>query len=187
MLFVAVDVEMFTAARSLVSDRLVGEIYLDLHLRIVPDTLEHFGEEFLCHLYGQYEVIEFIILMDIGKERTDDYTEAITRDGPSRVLATGARTEILACHEDAAAIGGVVEYKILDRMTILIITPVTEEVVAKTFLVSGLEKTGWYDLVGIHILQRKGNAGRCDNIKLLLHLFMGLMGQMGLIGSRGDQ
>ena len=53
------------------------------------------------------------------------------------------------------------------------IAPVAEKVVAKeTFLAGGgLQETGGDDLVGIHVLQWQGNAGGCDDIEFLFHVF----------------
>jgi hypothetical protein len=86
------------------------------------------------------------------------------------MFATGARTEVLASHEDTAAIGGVVEDKILNQAAICAISPVAKEVLAKAFLIGGLEETGRYNLISIYILQWQRNTGRCDNVEFLFHI-----------------
>ena len=87
------------------------------------------------------------------------------------MLARRARAEILACHEDATAVGGVVEHEVLVGRAVSIVAPVAEQVVAKELLLAGgsLEETGRDDLVGIDVLQRKGNAGGCYNVEFLFH------------------
>ncbi len=90
------------------------------------------------------------------------------------MLTRGPTTEILASHEDAAGICGVVEYETLVESTIGPVAPVPEEIVAKEFLLTGrgLEETGWNDLVSIYILQWKRNAGRYYYIKFLFHILI---------------
>lgn len=107
--------------------------------------------------------------MNVSEERTDDYAEAITGDGPSGMLAAGARAKVLSGHKDTARVAGIVEDEVLLQAAVFVITPVAEEVIAEAFLVSSLEEAGGDDLVCIYILQGKRNAAGCDDIEFLFH------------------
>ena len=87
------------------------------------------------------------------------------------MITTGAGTEVLTRYEDATFILGVVEDKILNDTTVLPIAPVAKQVVAKELLLAGgsLKETGRDNLVGIDVLQRKGNACGCYNVEFLFH------------------
>ena len=82
-----------------------------------------------------------------------------------------ARTEVLASHEDAAFELGVVEDEILNHTAVLPVSPVAKQVVAKEFFLLGgcLEEACGDNLVGVHILQRKGHTRRCYDVKFLFH------------------
>ena len=58
--------------------------------------------------------VEFVVLVDIGKEAADDHPEPVVGYGPRCVLPARARTEVLARHEYLALVLGVVEHKVLD-------------------------------------------------------------------------
>ena len=173
VLLVAVDVEVFASACGFVGDDLIGEIDFYLHLRVLADALEEFGEEGLAHHHRQYEVVEFVVLVDIGEKGADDHPEAVASYRPGSMLTGGTRTEVLACHEDASAVGGIIEHEVRIRGAVGLIAPVAEEVVAKEFLLTGscLEEACGDDLVGIHILQWKWHASGCYNVEFLLHTY----------------
>ena len=86
MLLVAVDFEVLALASSKIGHGLVRKIHLHLCLVILVDALEKLLQEFLAYHYWQYEVIQLVVLVDISKERADDYTEACACDGPGSVL-----------------------------------------------------------------------------------------------------
>ena len=98
--------------------------------------------------------MKLVILVDIGKERADNHSEAIAGDGPGSMLTTAAGTEILTCHKDATRIGGIVKDKILVKTTVSVVAPVAKKVIAKETLLACccLQKTGRDNLVCIHIL-----------------------------------
>ena len=100
ILLVAVDFESLAPTRSKVGDGLVWHIHLHLHLRILLDALEEFCQEFITYHYWQHEVVQLVVLVDVGKERGDDHAEAIARNCPSRMFTTRTRTEVLACHQN---------------------------------------------------------------------------------------
>ena len=109
--------------------------------------------------------------MDIRKEAADNHPEAITGNRPGGMLTTGTVTEVLASHEDATTVCRVVQHEALINGTIGIVTPVTEEIIAKETLLAGrrLQETGRDNLVGVHILQRKGHTSGCYNVEFLFH------------------
>ena len=171
MLLVAVDVEVLRVACGFVGDRLPGQIHLDLGLRVVLDALEEFSKEYLAHLDREHEVIELVVLMDIGKERRDDHSEAIAGNSPGGMFAAGARAEILAGHQYAARVGRVVEYEVLVHAAVSLVAPVAEKVVAEEALLAGgsLQKSGGDNLVGVHILDGKWHTGAGYDVELLFH------------------
>ena len=86
MLLVAIDFEVLALAGSKIGHGLVRKIYLYLCLVILVDALEEFLQELLAYHYRQNEVVQLVVLVDISKERADDYTEACTCDSPGSVL-----------------------------------------------------------------------------------------------------
>ena len=104
MLLVAVDFEVLALAGSKIGDCLVRKIYLHLCLVIHVDALEEFLQEFLAYYYRQYEVVQFVVLVDISEERADDNTEASACDSPGSVLTGRTSTEVLAGYEDDTTI-----------------------------------------------------------------------------------
>ena len=170
MFLVAVYLEMLAAASGEVGDGLVGQVDTHLGLMVAVDALEKFLEERLANHHRQNEIVEFIVLVDVSKEGADDHAEASTSYRPCGMFARGARAEVLARHEDAAAVGGVVHHEVGLRRAVGIVAPVAEKVVAHALLVDGLEESGGYYLVGVHILKRKGNAGGSYDIEFLFHL-----------------
>ena len=158
---------MLRFARSEVGHRLVGHIDPHLGLRVSLDAGEEFCQEFITHHYWQHEVVQLVVLVDVGKERGDDHAETIAGNGPGGMLAARARTEVLACHQNlmhtfagCLAVVGLVEDEVLLRLALLVVAPVAEQVVAEEALVPrrGFQEAGRNDLVGIDILQRKRNA-----------------------------
>ena len=63
MLLIAVDIEMLLTACSLVGHRLLRQIDLYLCLRIGLDALEQLSEETFADLYRQYEIVQFVVLV----------------------------------------------------------------------------------------------------------------------------
>ena len=158
MFLVAVDFEVLALAGSKIGHGLVRKIYLHLCLVILVDALEEFLQEFLAYYYWQYEVVQLVVLVDISKERADDYTEACTCDSPGSMLTGRTGTEVLASYEDDTTVRWVVHHEVWLWSSVGIVAPVAEEVVAHALFIDGLEETGWDDLVCIYILQRKRNA-----------------------------
>ena len=152
MLLIAIDIEMLRVSCSQICNRLTGQVHFHLSLQIILNTLKQFCEECLAHLYRKNEVIQFVVLVDIRKERTNHNPEAIARNSPCSMLTTGARTEVLARYEDAALVFRIIQDEILNQATVGTIAPVTKKVIAKTLLIRCLEETGRDNLVGIYIL-----------------------------------
>ena len=82
LFLVAVDFKLLALACSEVGDSLVGQVNLYLHLRVLLNALKEFGEELLAHYHRQHEVVEFVVLVDVGKEAADNHAESITGDCP---------------------------------------------------------------------------------------------------------
>ena len=169
MLLITIDFEVLALAGGHICDRLVGQIHLHLSLVVFGDAVKEFLEEGLADDDREHKVVQLIVLMNVSKERADDYSETITGYCPCGVLAAGARAKVLAGHEDAAGVAGIVEDEVLLQAAVFVIAPVAEEVVAEAFLVSSLEEAGGDDLVCIYILQRKRNAAGSDDIEFLFH------------------
>ena len=87
ILLVAVDVEVFTAARGGVRDGLCGQVDDDFGLGIRLDGSKELGEERFAHHDGQDEIVQLIILVNVGKEAAHDDSETVTGYRPCRVFA----------------------------------------------------------------------------------------------------
>ena len=165
---VAVDVEMFLEVAGRVGDGLVWEVNHHVHLRIGLDIGKELLKEGFADHNWKDEVIEFVLLVDIGKETAHNDAETIAGNGPGGVFATRPATEVLARHKDGARISGVVEHKVFLR-AVGVIAPVAEKIVAKARLVGGFEETRWDDLVGVDVLQRERHAGAVYDVEFLFH------------------
>ena len=178
MLLVGVDFKGLATTRCLVGHGLGGQIHFHLGFGIGGDAFEQFLQKALAHHNGQHEVVQLVVLVDIGKEAGDNHAEAIPGDGPGSMFAAGARAEVLTGHEDAATVGGVVQHKVLVQSSISIVAPVAEEVVAEELLLAGggFEETSRDDLVGIYVLQREGrilsvstfSSGRVTQVEVMM-------------------
>ena len=76
MLLVSVYLKMLALACSEVCHGLIGQVYLHLCLVVLVDAGKEFLKEFLAHHYRQHKIVEFVVLVDVGKERADDHTES---------------------------------------------------------------------------------------------------------------
>ena len=70
-----------------------GKIDLDLGLRVCLYGGEEVGEEGVRNDYGKDAIVQFVLLMDVGKEAGDDDPEAIASDSPCGMLSARAATE----------------------------------------------------------------------------------------------
>jgi len=139
------------------------------NVAVFADAVEQLLQERLAHHHGQDEVVQLVVLVDVGEERADYHTEAVARDGPRGVLAAGAGAEVLARHEYASAVSRIVQHKVLLQRAVLVVPPVAEEVVAEALLVGGLEEARGDNLVCVHVLQREWNARACYHVEFLFH------------------
>ena len=165
---VAVDIEMLLEVAGRIGDGLVGEVNHHVHLRISLDVGKELLKEGFTDHNWKDEVIEFVLLVDIGKETAHDDAETVASNGPGGVFAARPATEVLACHENGARISGVVEHKVFLR-AVGVIAPVAEKIVAKARLVGGFEETRRDDLVGVDVLQRERHAGAVYDVEFLFH------------------
>ena len=83
---VTVDFKVLALTSGEVGDPLVGQVHLHFHLWIVMDALEKFGEEGFRHHDWQHEIVEFVVLVDVGEKGTDDDSEPISCNDPSRMI-----------------------------------------------------------------------------------------------------
>lgn len=159
MLLEMADVENLALAVCQIGDRLTGQI--DTHLRsmVLRYAVEQLLQERLADLYGQDKIVEFVVLVNVGKERTDDHAEAIAGDGPCGMLARRATTKILPCNKDAPPVGRIVEHKLGVRASVGVIPPVGKQATTEAILVGRLQKTGRHNLVSVYVLQRYRDAG----------------------------
>src|SRR5574344_229400 len=111
--------------------------------------------------------------MDISEKRTDNHTEAISCNGPCGMFTAASGSEVLACHEDAAGIRGIIEHEIGVQRAVRTVAPIPEEIVAKEILFTSgrLQEARRYDLIRIHVLQRQWHTSRCNYIEFLFHSF----------------
>ena len=171
MFLVAIDLKMFALACGFVCNRLVRQVNLHLCLMVLGNALEQLFKERFRNHYWQNKVVEFVVLVNVGKEAAYHHAEPISRNGPCCVLTRGARTEVLTSHKNDTTIRRVVKHEIFFRCSVSIISPVAEEVIAHAFLVCGFKETRWYDLVCIYVFKRKGYASACYDIEFLFHRF----------------
>ena len=87
MFFIGIDLECLTMTCREVGDGLIGKINFHLSLRIILNTLEEFIKERLTDLHGQNKIIQFVVLVNIGKETADDHPETITCDSPGSMFS----------------------------------------------------------------------------------------------------
>ena len=141
-----------------------GKIDLNLGLRVCLYGSEEVGEEGVRNDYGKDAIVQFVLLMDVGKEAGDDDPEAIASDSPCGMLSARAATEVAASDEDAGAgVGGIVEHEGGDGLALLVVAPIVKEIVAEALFRGGFEKAGGDDLIRVDVLERKGDAGAAED------------------------
>ena len=165
---IAIDIEMLLEVAGRVGDDLVWEVNHHVHLRIGLDVGKELLKEGFADHNWKDEVIEFVLLVDIGKETAHNDAETVAGNGPGGVFAARPATEVLARHEDGAGISGVVEHKVFLR-AVGVIAPVAEKIVAKARLVGGFEETRRDDLVGVDVLQWERHTGAVYDVEFLFH------------------
>ena len=84
---VAVDVEMLLEVAGRVVDGLVWEVNHHVHLRIGLDVGKELLKEGFADHNWKDEVIEFVLLVDIGKETAHNDAETVAGNGPGGVFA----------------------------------------------------------------------------------------------------
>ena len=85
MLLVGIDFEGFRLACRLVGNGLGRKVYFYFRLRVGKDRVEQFFQEPFAYHHRKHEIIQFVILVDIGKETGYYYTEAVTGNRPRRM------------------------------------------------------------------------------------------------------
>ena len=155
MFLVGIDFEGLRATRCQIGDGLFRQVDSDLRSVVVGNRLEEFLQERLAHDHGKYEVVEFVVLVYIGKERANDNPESIVGNGPCCMFTAGAASEVLAGNKDDSRISRIVEHEVGTGCSIGIVSPVAKQIVAHAYLIGSLEETGRDDLIGVNILQRK--------------------------------
>lgn len=76
---------------------------------------------------------------------------------------------------DLSAVGRIVQGKRFDFVTLLVVPPVAEQVFTEPLLVGSLQEAGRNDLVRIHILKGKRDAGRCYDVEFLFHFSLSIL------------
>ena len=109
--------------------------------------------------------------MDIREEAGNHHFESIAGNGPGRMLAAGTGAEVAASDEDFAPVAGVVQDEVRIRRSVRAVPPVTEQVVPEKRLVprGRLQEAGGNDLVRVHVLERKRDAGALYDVEFLFH------------------
>ena len=77
---------MLAVARCQVGYSLVGQVNPYLSFVVFVNAVEKFLQERLRNDNGQHEVVELVILVDVGKEAADNHPEAISCYGPGSML-----------------------------------------------------------------------------------------------------
>ena len=126
MFLVGIDFEMFALARSLVGDGLFGQIHFHFHLRIGRDRVEQLFQERLTYHHRKHKVVQFIVLVYIGKEARYHHTKTVTGNGPCSMLTAGTGTEVLSRHQNLSTVSGIVQNKVLVQRTVRMIAPIAE-------------------------------------------------------------
>ena len=85
------------------------------------------------------------------------------------MLTAAAAAEVLPCHQYHASIARVVQYEVLYRIALLVITPVAKQVLPEAFLVGSLEEACRYYLVCVDILQWKRDTRAGYYVEFLFH------------------
>src|SRR5690606_17275922 len=111
---------------------------------------------------GQQPDLVAVVEEDVGERRRDDRPEAVLLQGPGRVLATGATSEVLAREQDRGPlVTRLVQHEVgierapgvvHARLAPIEITQVVEQVRAKPGALDGLQELLGNDEVGIDVL-----------------------------------
>ena len=102
---------MFALARSLVGDGLFGQIHFHFHLRIGRDRVEQLFQERLTYHHRKHKVVQFIVLVYIGKEARYHHTETVTGNSPCSMLTAGTFTIILFGNDNGRDAFGFIQFR----------------------------------------------------------------------------
>src|ERR1700744_5599863 len=122
--FVRIYLEGFLFAGGYNTDYLFYQVNFHLCVMICKYRVEKFLQEFVAYLYWQQAVIQGVTFKNIGEKAAHHHVETVIGNGPGRMLATAAATEIPACNQYFSAIGWVVQHEILFWIVVLIKPPV---------------------------------------------------------------
>src|SRR6185312_13594028 len=167
--FIIVDVECFGSAVE--RDRLGGEVDADGGRRVFFHSTEQLLQELLADGHRQQEIIQRVVLENVGEEAADHHVETGVLDRPGRMFAARAATEVLSRYQYPALVRRVVEHEVFFRGVVAVIAPVAKQVIPEPFPGSGLEETGGDDLIGVDVLQVEGDSGGNDRIYCFGHDF----------------
>ncbi|CUX25040.1 hypothetical protein AGR7B_Cc270255 [Agrobacterium deltaense RV3] len=136
----------------------------------------------------QDAILETVIVEDVGEAGGDHAADAKIEKRPWRMFARGAATEIVTGYENLGVlVGGLVQYEIRIGRTILKITRLGEEALAKAGALDGLQIVFRNDHVGVDIDHRhgRGNArqlGEFFHLSLPVFPFNKIRGWLKLTG-----
>mgnify|MGYP001643278967 CR=1 FL=1 len=86
MLLVTVDFKMLALACCKVGYRLVGKVNLDLCPMVIGYAFEQFLQKAFRNNDRKHKVIQLVVLMNISKKTTNNYTKSIACNGPGRMF-----------------------------------------------------------------------------------------------------
>jgi (R)-citramalate synthase len=135
---------------------------------LVPERFGRHREYALGKNSGKANIIQN--LNELGLELTPEQTKAVTK----RITELGDRKELVTQDDLPYIVSDVLKHGAPEDKVKLVSYMVSTSYGLKPIAslkveIDGLEETGWYDLVGIYILQGERNAAGCDNIEFLFH------------------
>ena len=162
MLLVGIDLESLATSGCLVGHFLFGKIHFHFRLRISSNTAEQAPAGNLRSPLPAIRSCSTRCSCGYPQRNWRSRHGIHSLQWPTPHAHGLNRFRSFACHKNASAIQGIVQYKVLVQGSVGIVAPVAEQIVAKVFLFAGrcLQETGRNDLVGIHIFPKEG-AHRC--------------------------
>ena len=144
--FVCIDFEVFVASGSFIRNGLLGQVYFHFGFGIGRNRVEQFFEKRFAYDNREYEIVEFVVFVNIGKKTRYDNPKSVIGDGPSGVFPARSGTEIFTGYQYFTSVGRVIEYEIFIYGTVGIVTPVPKKIFTEPLSGSSFEKACQYDL-----------------------------------------
>lgn len=93
------DFEVFVASGSFIRNGLLGQVYFHFGFGIGRNRVEQFFEKRFAYDNREYEIVEFVVFVNIGKKTRYDNPESVSAMAQAGVFPARSGTEIFTGYQ----------------------------------------------------------------------------------------